>query len=320
LDGGQVEICGAIGDVQGGIALESTSVTRVIESAVAVLNPGAASQKRIVALRPDGGSFGGIPETCIASPFGVPSIASSSAVIVNGGNFYYGDAQAKLQAYVLSEGVWSQKSGGWPVNLFPYVSTAPTLVSSKVVGAAGAAGVGELYAINEANAQVAWTLALSAEAQNPSLGATARVLVGTGDGLLNAVPVGGDGGTLLTRQASDVVRGAPVHGQGDLIYAADLSGEVYAWRGGALSPEWVLNNPKVGSVQGSPTLDCSRDSLGTAVAGRPGVLYVGSTNGHLFAFIVDSRGIDTSAPWPKYQHDPRNTGNAQTPLSQFSCP
>ena len=37
------------------------------------------------------------------------------------------------------------------------------------------------------------------------------------------------------------------------------------------------------------------------------------------ALIVDSRGIDTTAAWPKYQHDPRNTGNADTPVSEFAC-
>ena len=36
--------------------------------------------------------------------------------------------------------------------------------------------------------------------------------------------------------------------------------------------------------------------------------------------VIDSRGIDTQAPWPKYQHDPRNTGNSATPLTDFACP
>jgi len=320
LDGGQVELCSAVGDIQGGITLETTAATRTVESAVAILNPGAASQKRIVALRPDGGVFGGIPETCIASQFGVPTIASSSAVVSNNGNFYYGDVQARLQAYVFSGGGWIQKSGGWPVNLFPYVSTSPTLVNSKIVGGTAAAGVGELYSINESTAQIDWRLPLSTDAWSPSVDTSNRVFVGTGDGLVNVVPIGGDAGTVLSKQASDVVRGAPVLGQGDFAYTADSSGVVQAWKAGMLSLEWGLNSPNLGSVQASVSLDCSRDSIGNAVPGRPGVLYVASTNGHLFAFIVDSRGIDTSAPWPKYQHDPRNTGNAQTPLSQFACP
>jgi hypothetical protein len=106
-----------------------------------------------------------------------------------------------------------------------------------------------------------------------------------------------------------------------LVYVVDNSGTLQVLRSTAMTPEWELSDLNIlGVIEGSVALDCSRDSLGQKVAGRPGVLYVGSNNGRFFAFIVDSRGIDTSAPWPKYQHDPRNTGNAQTPLSQFACP
>jgi hypothetical protein len=36
------------------------------------------------------------------------------------------------------------------------------------------------------------------------------------------------------------------------------------------------------------------------------------------ALVIDSRGLDSAAPWPKYQHDVRNTGNPTTPIQ--SCP
>jgi hypothetical protein len=52
--------------------------------------------------------------------------------------------------------------------------------------------------------------------------------------------------------------------------------------------------------------------------GLPGVLYAVTRGGRLYSLVVDSRGLDTSAPWPKYQHDARNTGNPSTPIS--SCP
>jgi hypothetical protein len=75
-----------------------------------------------------------------------------------------------------------------------------------------------------------------------------------------------------------------------------------------------------GQIEAGPALDCSRNAAGTPIAGRPGVLYVATNNGLLYSFIVDSRGIETTAAWPKYQHDPRNTGNQQTPLAPFVCP
>ena len=47
----------------------------------------------------------------------------------------------------------------------------------------------------------------------------------------------------------------------------------------------------------------------------PGTLYVvGNGSGAVYAIIVDSRGLDVSAPWPKFQHDTRNTGNIDTPV------
>jgi len=64
-------------------------------------------------------------------------------------------------------------------------------------------------------------------------------------------------------------------------------------------------------------MDCARDS-GVAAGSATGPLYVGTTGGSLYALVVDSPGLDSTAPWPKYQHDVRNTGNPTTPIQ--SCP
>ena len=53
-------------------------------------------------------------------------------------------------------------------------------------------------------------------------------------------------------------------------------------------------------------------------SGVPGVLYAATTSGKVFAVIVDSPGLDPAAPWPRYQHDARNTGNPATPIT--NCP
>jgi outer membrane protein assembly factor BamB len=39
--------------------------------------------------------------------------------------------------------------------------------------------------------------------------------------------------------------------------------------------------------------------------------YVSGADGKLYAVVVDGQ-LDTSAPWPKAFHDPRNTNNAGT--------
>lgn len=73
------------------------------------------------------------------------------------------------------------------------------------------------------------------------------------------------------------------------------------------------------AVASSPNIDCARAPNGSKLPG-PGTLYYGANNGKLYAIIVDNPGIDTTSPWPKYQHDPRNTGSLSTPLSEFACP
>jgi hypothetical protein len=117
--------------------------------------------------------------------------------------------------------------------------------------------------------------------------------------------------------------GAPALGASNILYMASASGpsttigEVSAWRTGNLEMLWKLND-NVGRAEASPALDCARGSDGTGLSAPHGVLYVPSLDGRLYSFVVDSRGLDTSAPWPKYQHDARNTGNPSTPIS--SCP
>ena len=80
----------------------------------------------------------------------------------------------------------------------------------------------------------------------------------------------------------------------------------------------MLSNSSI-SVVSSPNIDCARSPTGVKIH-CPGTLYYGANNGKLYAIIVDNPGIDTSSDWPKYQHDPRNTGSLSTPLTEFTCP
>ncbi|MBJ6763396.1 PQQ-like beta-propeller repeat protein [Myxococcaceae bacterium JPH2] len=120
---------------------------------------------------------------------------------------------------------------------------------------------------------------------------------------------------------------APVLGEGGVLYTASATGaqsgvgEVTAWSTAGLTRLWRLSD-SVGRViadapSGSPALDCARTSTGAARPESLGTLYVPGANGTLYAFIVDSRGLDSTAPWPRPQHDARNTGNPATPVS---CP
>jgi hypothetical protein len=85
--------------------------------------------------------------------------------------------------------------------------------------------------------------------------------------------------------------------------------------------EWEGAVPTMPAVAVSPALDCTRDDAGTRLTGRPGTLYLLSGSPvELVALIVDARGISTTSAWPMNNHDPRRTNNAQTALTDFSCP
>lgn len=83
-----------------------------------------------------------------------------------------------------------------------------------------------------------------------------------------------------------------------------------------------------GGVALPVNLDCARDSSTAKLPGRPGTLYVvwafdyqsPNPRTRLEALVVDSPGIDGTAKWPMAQHDPRNSNNLLTPLTDFSCP
>jgi hypothetical protein len=117
--------------------------------------------------------------------------------------------------------------------------------------------------------------------------------------------------------------GAPVLGAGGALYAASATGpaadigEVSAWSSDNLTLRWKLSD-SVGRARASPSLDCARQADGTPAAQSKGVLYVPALDGRLYALVVDSPGLDKNAPWPKYQHDARNTGNSDTLLT--NCP
>ncbi|MBM7115109.1 hypothetical protein [Archangium primigenium] len=151
----------------------------------------------------------------------------------------------------------------------------------------------------------------------PSVGA-GGVLFGVDarEGRLVRMPTGGGSATVSKERGlgNDL---APTLGQGGLVYAMQ-SGVVGVWSAADLSLQWLW------SWRGSrltdtapPVLDCTRDEQGVPIAGRPGVLYASLFN-ELHALVVDSAGLDADAPWPKQQHDQRNTGNASTPV--LRCP
>ena len=122
----------------------------------------------------------------------------------------------------------------------------------------------------------------------------------------------------------DRIANTPALGQGGRLYALAENGALSEWtyEGGKPIRSWSASLEATASpaFEASPALDCARTSTGVLIPGRPGILYAASRSGTLYAITVDAHGIDTTAQWPKYQKDPRNTGAADTGLQEFACP
>ncbi|MBS1148992.1 MAG: cell surface protein [Myxococcaceae bacterium] len=157
-----------------------------------------------------------------------------------------------------------------------------------------------------------------ASASGPVVASDGLVLVGIPTGI---AAVSTDSTNL---GAGDRIVNSPVLGEGGRLYALAENGALSEWRyaGGQPVRSWTAPLEAAGPpvFEASPALDCARSPSGAPAAGRPGILYAGARTGTLWAILVDARGIDSTAQWPKYQKDPRNSGRADTALQEFACP
>lgn len=158
-----------------------------------------------------------------------------------------------------------------------------------------------------------------------SAGAVGRIQVQPGGGLA-------DGGVASVTGIGSLQAPTPVLGNG-VVYLMGASGTLTVRRQSDLSEVWsgsLATLTGQGTVA-QPALDVYRDGAGNKVCptGTPttrpalGVLYVLTRSGAvatLRAILVDSPGLDNTAPWPKYQRDNANTGNINSDISPWTCP
>lgn len=120
------------------------------------------------------------------------------------------------------------------------------------------------------------------------------------------------------QNASSPVAPSPVLGEGDLAYFVSVDQHLLVATQMNLTQKYegpISGSLTLGPLTASPTIDCNRSRPGTA---STGILYVATEGGYLVSLIIDSKGLDTTAQWPKYQHDQFNTGNLVTPIP--GCP
>jgi hypothetical protein len=280
----------------------------------------------LVALRPEGAAT---PCNSTDSVARSPVTASSvGPLVIEGDTVFYSDTSGRLTSYQLGSATARQ---GWPVPT-NFLINALALVGSNVLGTNGGGSFsdkGQLFSIPKTGggAVPLWTYPSSADlfVNQLSVGQANAIFFGA-ENLPSPSSRPGFATVTLGGNKLDVVqsgtgsfKGTPAVGRGGMLYGAagdGALGMVGAWSTDGFSNHWMLNRG-IGSIVNSPALDCARDETGTARAENLGTLYV-AEGGKLYAFVVDSRGLDPDAPWPKYQHDARNTGNPNTPIS--SCP
>lgn len=127
----------------------------------------------------------------------------------------------------------------------------------------------------------------------PVLTASGGALFGSDDGYVFRNPPE----TGFPANLGAMVKGSPTLDADGRAYVVTEPGNVVAISTTGTT-SWSYATGAGGVVTQSPTLSCQ------------GVLYVGTTNGKLVALIADAPIGNT--PWPKFQHDNRNTGNAST--------
>ncbi len=291
--------------VEASLALSSTrydAETAPIETASTVVN----GVGRLLSIRP-----GSTVDWCLPKA-GAGDVSYPDAIVAKGTAIYFADTQGALRGYDFDPvDVWRTRFA--PVSgLFGARALAidgDNLVSSRASG----------VSVTTTSGAPGWTYFTNALGWPGVIGAQSRFYAGLGDNKLLSVTVGNSSSAQSPLfNANGVVQGAPLLGQGGWVYAAGTDGTLVVRREDDFGNDaWSVDG--LGAIEASLNIDCGRDSSGSERPGAPGVLYVANTDGELYALIVDSRGIDTTAAWPKYQHDPRNTGNADTPVSEFAC-
>jgi outer membrane protein assembly factor BamB len=124
---------------------------------------------------------------------------------------------------------------------------------------------------------------------SPSLGADGTVYCGSGDGNLYALNP--DGSLKWKFLTDSTIQGSAIIASDGTIYFGSADNSVYALNTDGTA-KWQFESD--GAIQSSPTL------------GPDGKLYFTSKDGHLYA--LKGRSPLAGSPWPKFHHDPRNTG------------
>jgi hypothetical protein len=327
-DGGFTSLCSEVNSsgvrVESSLALAQVSDAGTPSETVYGVYNGRGDAGTLFAMRPDVAA-GPLLSQC-PTLLGVGDVSAPGTMLAAEGAVVFGTNDARLKSYALGSSGTSFLSR-WSVSLISPQLLQPTslaLVGRVILGAgnlsgSGSPAFGRLFAApldggqSPAYSREAFSMMGNVSIGGPST--DARAVVGLNDASLFVQRLAA-GGTEEVVLSEEPIKGAPVWGAGGYVYTAGALRGLIQARQPLEEVAWQFESGA--PIEASMNLDCARGPDGGVTPGMPGVLYAVTRNGNVHALIVDSPGLDPDAPWPKYQHDARNTGNPTTRLT--ACP
>jgi hypothetical protein len=307
------------GNITGSLTLLTTPFGASEREAVVAFLQGSSNTNRFVAIQPDAETS---TERCVEFGNALPKPMGPGNLVSQGTHLFYVSESSTCCSNneVASYSFGSNQSRlDWPVKINANLGS-PVLVGPQLVvpGTGNTPNTRGLFSIPTSGSlsTLRYPLPSSYSLGNVSVGSANEAFLavnGSSGYELHRSPLAG-GTAIVKGGLTSSAFTTPVLGRDGTLYSN--VGTLTAWSAAELSSRWSVP-PQSGIPTGYElTLDCARDTSGTQLADRPGVLYMPVySDRRLYAFVVDSPGLDASAPWPKFQHDVRNTGNSATPVT-----
>lgn len=272
-------------------------VTGALAIANWAIDDGGAVEEAVVAVN-GAGKIWAVRGNCDTSRSATPSPfnGTSTAVAVGGTRSWFGGAGGLVASVNYETGGFAGVGVG-DVGNGAVAGVSLKSVSAGVVSSEG--GIDEVSTLPASTSRLANSTATFSSLASPVVGVSGATFFGTDDGYLFRAPGTAGFPVAMHGTPKEKVKGSPVLDADERAYVMTEDGHLRA-----ISPTgthlWAFDTGGAGVTSQSPALTCD------------GILYVGTSDGRVLALLADAP-LATS-PWPKFQHDNRNTGNLTTPL------
>ena len=245
--------------------------------------------------------------SALSAPLGMMEALMNSPVIGPDGTIYFVFHNIPLTALNPSDGSvkWS-----CPLGVNDHCFASPAIGADGTIYVATNPGI--LYAVSSAG-NIQWTFNINSAGfsgffrSSPSVGRDSTIYFGLNYGFPSSAffALNSNGSVKWIFEPTDLpddvpadhfdIYSSPALGTDSTVYFGQEFGRVYALNTVDGSLKWMAET-KSGITWSSPAIS------------RNGILFISDISGSVFGFQTDSKGIDSTAAWPKYRYNNRNTG------------